>query len=567
VNPVLLAGVAALLAGGTEPDAPHVVVFRHVNVVPMDSERVLRDQVVVVRDGEIVALGGEGKAEPPAGDVATIDGKGAFLLPGLADLHVHAQQPDDLFLYVANGVTTTLNLGLAWPSFVTQTRARIRSGELVAPQCFVAPMLNGPRGSDLPCATADEARAAVRTAKETGYEFIKVYNDLPRPLFHAVCEEAHALGLAVVGHGVREPGLAESFEAGQIMVAHAEEYLYTILKSGTANGVAGLGGPDESKVPEAVELTKKYGVYVVPNLSAYEAISAQWGKPEVVDAFLAKPQIRVMRPFWRRAWRASRYTANGGTLGRNLEFLRGFTKALHDGGVRLLAGTDSPDIPGVQAGFSIHDDLRNLVASGLSPFDAISCATRVAGEFVAECVPDAEAFGTVAVGQRADLLLVEKNPLEDVANLRDPGGVPIGVMIRGRWFTRDDLTKRLDAMAARFTEMEACENAFVAAGRKSGWAAACAGVDATKRTLDEEMLNDVGSQLQREGQRDQALAVLELATRMYPDSANAVDSLGDLLAALGRPDDARASYEKELALDPRSVRAKRSLAKAPAPPR
>jgi hypothetical protein len=562
VNPALLAAVAALLAGGAAPDAPTVVVFRHVNVVPMDSERVLRDQVVVVRDGEIVALGDERTTAPPA-DAEVVDGRGAFLLPGLADLHVHAQQPDDLFLYVANGVTTTLNLGLAWPSFVTQTRARIRAGELVAPQCFVAPMMNGPRGSDLPCATADEARAAVRTAKETGYEFIKVYNDLPRPLFHAVCEEAHALGLAVVGHGVREPGLAESFEAGQIMVAHAEEYLYTILKSGTASGVAGLGGPDESKVPEAVALTRKHGVYVVPNLSAYEAISAQWGRPEVVDAFLAKPQIRVMRPFWRRAWRASRYTANGGTLGRNLEFLRGFTKALHDGGVRLLAGTDSPDIPGVQAGFSIHDDLRNLVAAGLSPFDAISCATRVAGEFIAECVPDAEAFGTVAVGQRADLLLVEKNPLEDVANLRDP----VGVMTRGRWYPRDELTRRLDAMAARFTEMEACEKAFVAAGRKSGWAAACADVDAAKPMLDEEMLNDVGSQLQREGLRDEALAVFGLATKMYPGSANAVDSQGDLLAAMGRAADARASYEKELALDPASVRAKRSLAKVPAPQR
>jgi hypothetical protein len=562
VNPAHLAAVAALLAGGAAPDAPQVVVFRHVDVVPMDSERVLRDQAVVVRDGEIVALGDERATATPAG-AEVVDGRGAFLLPGLADLHVHAQQPDDLFLYVANGVTTTLNLGLAWPSFVTQTRERIRSGELVAPTCFVAPMMNGPRGGDLPCATADEARAAVRTAKETGYEFIKVYNDLPRPLFHAVCEEAHELGLAVVGHGVREPGLAESFEAGQVMVAHAEEYLYTILKSATPGGVAGLGGPDEARVPEAVELTKKHGVYVVPNLSAYEAISAQWGKPEVVEAFLAKPQIRVMRPFWRRAWRASRYTGNGGTLGRNLEFLRGFTKALHDGGVRLLAGTDSPDIPGVQAGFSIHDDLRNLVVAGLSPFDAISCATRVAGEFIAECVPDAEAFGTVAVGQRADLLLVEKNPLDDVANLRDP----VGVMTRGRWFTRDDLARRLDAMAARFTEMEACEKAFVAAGQKSGWAAACAGVDGAKPTLDEEMLNDVGSQLEREGRRDEALAVFELATRMYPGSANAVDSLGDLLAAMGRPVDARASYQKELALDPKSVRAKRSLAKVPAPQR
>ncbi len=541
-----LLAVLALAAGGSAaPDgaAPHVVAFRHVSVVPMDTERVLRDQIVVARDGAIVAIGDEGKTAPPDGDVETIDGKGAFLLPGLADLHVHSQQPDDLFLYVANGVTTTLNLGLAWPNFVTQTRARIRAGELLAPQCFVAPMLNGTHGGDLPNATVEQARASVRLAKRMGYEFVKVYNDLTVPLFDAICEEAHAQGLAVVGHAVRAPGLEASFAAGQVMVAHGEEYLYTLLR-----GANDRAGPDGSKIPEAVALTKQYRVAVVANLSAYEAITRQWGKQDVVDGFLAAPSIRFMRPFWRRAWKQSRYAQNGGTLGQNLEFLRGFTKALHDGGVRLLAGTDSPDIPGVQAGFSIHDDLRNFVAAGLSPFEAIACATREAGEFVAECVPDADGFGTIALGQRADLVLVAKNPLEDVANLREP----LGVLLHGRWLPRAELARRLDEMAARFEVTARNEAAFLDEGAKSGWAAACAHAQAP---LDEETVNAAGYALLRDGKKADAALVLELNTRLHPDSANVFDSYGDVLARLGRDDEAKAAYAKERQLDPHGIRA------------
>jgi tetratricopeptide (TPR) repeat protein len=545
--------LCAAVAGGAKPPA---IAIRNVNLVPMDEERVVPGQTVVARDGSIVAIGKADEVEIPPG-AQVIEGEGAFLLPGLADLHVHSQRPDDLLLYVANGVTTVLNMGLAWPSFVTHTRARIRAGELVAPTCFVAPMMNGPRGSDLPCATVDEARASVRLAKETGYEFIKVYNDLTRPLFHAICEEAHAQGLAVVGHGVRAPGLAESFEAGQVMVAHGEEFLYTILKG---RDRPGTNDPvDAARVPEAVALTKRFGVYVEPNLSAYEVIAAQWGKQAVADEFLRRPESRFMRPYWRRQWAQSRYADERGSLAENLVFLRTFTKSLHDAGVKLLLATDSPDIPGMEAGFSIHDDLRNLVEAGLTPFEAISCGTRVAGEFIAECVPDAAGFGTIELGQRADLVLVAKNPLEDVANLKRP----LGVLLRGRWYSRAELSRLLDEMAARFQKTAAAEDAFLLAGAKSGFTAACAAAraDGSAAFLDDETLNTTGYQLLRAKKQEEALAVFELNTQVHPDSPNAFDSYGETLAAAGRAQESRAAYEKELALDPQSVLAKRALGK------
>jgi tetratricopeptide (TPR) repeat protein len=531
--------------------------FVHVNVVPMDRERILADQIVVTRDGAVAALGDAASTPIPAG-ATVVDAHGAFLLPGFADLHTHAQHEDDLFLYVSQGVTTTLNLGLARSTFVTQTRARVAAGELIAPACFVAPLMNGPRGSDLPCATVEEAKRSVDLAHELGYEFIKVYNDLSTPLFHALCDEAHACGMAVVGHGVRAPGLQESFEAGQVMVAHAEEYLYTLLLSGRAGGA----GVDASKIPEAVALTKEHDVFVVPNLSAYAEISRQWGKPDVVTGFLERPEIAFMRPFWRRAWRASDYAQRGGNLDGKLDFLRGFTKALHDGGVRLLLGTDSPDIPGVESGFSIHDDLAQLVASGLTPFQALECGTRIAGEFIGEFVPDAEPFGTIDIGQRADLLLVEKNPLEDVANVKGP----LGVMVRGRWLPREELVRRLDEMKTRFAKMEACERAFLDEGAKSGFVAACERARRDRAggaevLLDEGTLGETATRLLREnGKRDDALALLGLDSELHPKSADAFERYGQALALADRNDEARASLSKALALDPKNPAAKRALA-------
>lgn len=551
---VLVLAAASPSDGGAAKLAAPSSAFVHVNVVPMDRERVLADQVVVVRDGAIAAIGAAAATPVPA-DATVVDAHGAFLLPGLADLHVHAQHEDDLFLYVANGVTTVLNLGLARSTFVTRTRARIAAGELLAPTCFVAPLMNGPRGSDLPCATIEEAQQSVRLAHELGYEFIKVYNDLSKPLFHALCDEAHAQGMTIVGHGVRAPGFEESFEAGQVMVAHAEEYLY-VSQGGLANR---FGNADAAKIPEAVALTKRHEVFVVANLSAYSAISRQWGRPDVVAGFLTKPEIRDMRPFWRRAWSDSDYAKRGGNLDGRLEFLRGFIKALHDGGVRLLLGTDSPDIPGVEAGFSIHDDLAQLVLAGLTPYQALACGTRIAGEFIGEFVPDSEPFGTIAIGQRADLLLVEKNPLADVANVNEP----LGVMLRGRWLPREELARRLDAMAARFTKMDACERSFLEEGAKSGFVAACDRVRMEPACLDEETLGDVATRLLREnGKREEALAVLALDVELHPDSADALERQGRALALAGRGEESRACFAKVLALDPKNPVARRALADA-----
>ena len=170
------------------------------------------------------------------------------------------------------------------------------------------------------------------------------------------------------------------------------------------------------------------------------------GKPEQVEKFLSRPEASYLTPCRRRDWQHADYVVRSGTLAGNLEFLRQFTKALSDAGVPLALGTDSHNIPGMFPGYSIHDDLRNMVQSGLTPYQALSAGTHVPGEFIKKYVPGAESFGTVQVGNRADLLLLNRNPLDSVENVREP----VGVMAAGHWMPASFLHERLDDFAKRF---------------------------------------------------------------------------------------------------------------------
>ena len=287
--------------------------------------------------------------------------------------------------------------------------------------------------SDFLLSRPRDARRFVAETKDDGYDFIKVYNGLSEPVYRALMEEARARGIAVVGHGVRSVGIQGLLEAGQVMVAHSEEYIYAYFESDL--------GPD--MIPAAVEMTRAAGAYVVPNLSAYEIIALQWGKPRVLEGLLRSPELRFTHPFWRSYWASGRYTSRRGDLSLNLEFLRELTRAFSEAKVPLLLGTDSPSIPGMLPGFSIHADLKNLVQSGLSPYEALKAGTQSAGEFLTTYVLGTEPFGTITVGGRADMILLEANPLSDIDNLKRR----VGVMVHGRWLSEARLQEMLQELA------------------------------------------------------------------------------------------------------------------------
>jgi hypothetical protein len=415
------------------------VAFVNVNLVPMDSEKVLPHQTVIVHNRKIVRIGSSATTSVPK-RAQRIEGGGKFyLMPGLADMHVHAFEQDDLTLYVANGVTTILTLGGTPESFVRDTRGRITSGKEIGPTPYVGFLVDGcpPIEPWFFCVKGEkEARSAVIDLKRRGYDFIKVYNNLGRQEFYAITSEARQQNIAVVGHAVRSIELKDALNAGQVMVAHGEEYIYMYFHDSR----------DPLTALTAAQFTRDSGAYVIPNLSTYEAISIQWGKPEQVRAFFARPEAKYLNPCRKEWWARSDYVRRSGALDGNLLFLRLFTKTLNDAGVPLMLGTDSPNIPRMFPGYSIHDDLRNMVESGLSPYQALSAGTRIPGLFIKKFVPNTESFGTVSVGSRADLLLLKNNPLESVRAVQEP----IGVMAAGHWMSRASLHSRLEGYAKQY---------------------------------------------------------------------------------------------------------------------
>ena len=413
--------------------ALQTVAIHNVNVVPMDREQVLTNHVVLVRDGKIAAVGPRGRVTIPR-DARQIDGQGGYLVPGLADFHVHLRLPTDAAAYLPYGVTVLADMG--GPDNVRGWRDAVRAGRAIGPDLFVGRYLDGP-GTRAGVETVDAAVAAVTRADSLGFDFIKVYNSITPEQFAAIMTEAKKRGIAVVGHGVRAVGLENGFAQGQSMVVHAEEYLYTDLKRSLYT----------TRIDGVVAATKKYGAFVIPNLSAYEAMTLQWGKPDVLEQFLQRPEAQKMPAYWVEDWRARDYVKRQGSIERPFAFLKKLTLALHRAGVPLITGTDSPGIPGMVAGASVHDDLRLLVESGLTPYKALVAATRTPGELAAMHFKSKDSFGTIVPGARADLVLVAGNPLTDVAVLKQPRAV----MVRGNWLDQAKLQEILQTWSATTT--------------------------------------------------------------------------------------------------------------------
>lgn len=414
-------------SGRPEEDIDGNIAFIHVNVVSMENENVMMDQTVLISNGIIERISGN---ESPPQDYFIIDGSNQYLMPGLADIHTHVNYEEDLLPYVANGITTILNMGS--PGSILEFRAKAARKEMISPTIFASAFVDGVGNRGWVIRTPEEAVGDIAQIKSQGWDFIKVYNGIKTDVFLSIQTEAAKNNIAIIGHGVREPGMEFILSHGQVMVAHMEEYLYTHFNNML----------DESLVASAIKITKDNGTFVTPNLSAYEAIASQWGNPSGLAKLLQQDGIKYVSPKWKEFWNGINYTSNGGSIEPQYNFLKDLTKKFDDANIPLLLGTDSPYIPGLPVGYSIHDDLRNLVGAGLSPFNSIKAGTRTAGEFINHFVTGAQSFGLVKEGYRADLILLEANPLDNVTNIKKR----VGVMANGRWMSEKYLQKKLSGL-------------------------------------------------------------------------------------------------------------------------
>jgi len=185
---------------------------------------------------------------------------------------------------------------------------------------------------------------------------------------------------------------------------------------------------------------REANVWLTPNLVAYTMIARQIGRSAVIDSMLALPDARMLDSAMIRFWRSGMYTnraiETAPSYETNRRFLTVVVNGLRQAGVQMLAGTDTP-LPGIYPGRSLHDELGYLVDAGFTTYEALATATALPGRFIRESVGGAPSFGTIEVGARADLVLVDRNPLDDLSVLRGPRGV----MAAGRWFDRDELNR------------------------------------------------------------------------------------------------------------------------------
>jgi imidazolonepropionase-like amidohydrolase len=422
----------------------------------MDREVVLPDRTVLVEDGVIVAVGSADEVQIPRG-AERIDGRGKFLLPGLADMHVHLVAPQHhsalALLFVANGVTTVRNM---WgnPEVLALRRA-VEGGDVLGPRIFTSgPLTDGEppvyRTARV-VRTPAEAEAAVRSDVEAGYDAVKVYSNLAPREYRALTDAARRHGIPVWGHVPDAVGLETAFAAGQRSVEHLQGYLLALqsdrsplarVPRGRVDETRGLEHVDTGRLPAVVRATREADVWNTPSLVVHQAVV----DPEQAARLEQQPAMRYVSPALRAMWKPIRddwlrsFAADDYRRYRQLDTLMlRLTGALHEAGARLLLGTDAPN-PYVVPGFSVHAELRNLVAAGLTPYQALAAATSAPAEFL-----EAD-FGVVAAGRRADLLLLNKNPLADVGNAADRAGV----MVRGVWYPEAELQRRLAALAAGF---------------------------------------------------------------------------------------------------------------------
>jgi imidazolonepropionase-like amidohydrolase len=412
------------------------VAIVNADVLPMDRERVLARQTVLTEDGRITRIGPARDVAIPAG-ARTIDGSGKFLVPGLVDVHVHlASNPEPeqrvlLQLFVANGVTTVLNLrGTAQ---ILELRAEVAAGRILGPRIYTV----GPHVNEPYVTTPDEVEREVVAQRRAGYDFLKLHGDLSREAYARLNAVARREGIRVIGHAPRNLGVEAMFEERQYAVAHAEEFLYDRENRSTDESLPSV----EARIPELARSMARTKIWLMPNLTAYKMIARE---VQDLDAVLARPEMRYLPESVQTGWgpATNPYTNRIEKLRyepmmARYRLLEKLVRQFQAAGVRLLLGTDAMNA-GVVPGFSAHDELADLVAAGLSPYEALRAATANAGEFLGERRP--APLGTVAIGQSADLLLLEANPLLDIANSRRIAGV----LLRGRWFSPADLRSLLE---------------------------------------------------------------------------------------------------------------------------
>ncbi|WP_439488299.1 amidohydrolase family protein [Algoriphagus sp.] len=427
----------------------------NVNIVSMEDDKVLESHLILVEDGEILKIVQMSDTHTVQSD-QVIDGKGAYVYPGLAEFHSHIPidqngntqlQEEAMWLYLANGVLRVR--GMIGDASHLQLKERIASGELDGPRLF----LSGPsfRGSSV--SSPEQAAQMVRDQKAAGYDHLKLHPGLEMDEFLAIAKTANQLGVSFGGHISLDVGLRASLENGYKSVEHMDGYIEALIPDYSRVLDPEIAGPfsmllveeaDMSRLPELVALTLETGAWMAPTLTLFDRYFGFKPAEEYRDI----PEMKYMSAQQVESWiNAKTPHEQSGILTREnvqpyLDFRNLLFMTLHEAGVPMLMSSDSPQVFNVP-GFSIHHEIALMSQAGMSNYEILKSGSVNPARYFGQ----EEYWGVIKEGASADFVLVKSNPLEDLETLKKP----VLVVMKGEIYDQQELKKQLDKIEAKYS--------------------------------------------------------------------------------------------------------------------
>ena len=389
-----------------------IYLIKNVSVIPMNRDTIMPNHNVLIEKGRIKQIARVLDDIDTSSTPYTIDGAGKYLIPGLNDMHVHLNDDNNLLLFVANGVTTVRNMA-GYP-FHLALRKKINNREILGPTLYTtSPILEGINNVwkfSVIIKTKNDAREAVKKYQRDGYDFIKVYHTLPEDLYREILRVGDSIHIPVVGHIPFQVDLKQTLTLSQYSLEHVD--------------VSPMS-PDVSLVNK-LEMIGRSKKWMCPTLVVYRNMRKHPNDPTIKTNYEQYVDMDT-RKFWKQ--RLHYYSQD------NYELQKIMAKLIFKNGGRFLTGTDCLNTY-VLAGFSIHEELEELVSAGLPEFEVLKAATVNAAEFLKR----RNDIGTVETGKIADLVLLNGNPLNDISNTKKIDGV----MIKGKWLNVNQINGMLN---------------------------------------------------------------------------------------------------------------------------